>query len=223
VVRIFLGLAVVALALLVANLFVGLSAGDLQAATDEYRVELQKLNELRKQSSPPRDELRDQQAKLKSARDRYDAVSRPMWAHVLLGTAAALVTVLVNSIAVTYFIGTSRWCKEVSDTFGLDPAYAQRSARIKRQSFPWSLLGILTILGVIALGAAADVHGSNRERASAFVMPHYIAALAGMVIIGLAFWMQAQKMLANGELINEIMQQVQRARDERKQAAASVS
>jgi hypothetical protein len=221
VVRIFLGLAVVALALLVANLFVGLSAGDLQAATDEYRVELQKLNELRKQGSSTHEELREQQAKLKLAHDHYDAVSRPMWAHVLLGTAAALVTVLVNSIAVTYFIGTSRWCKEVSDTFGLDPDYAQRSARIKRQSFPWSLLGILTILGVIALGAAADVHGANRERASAFVMPHYIAALGGMVVIACAFWMQAQKMLANGALINEIMQQVQRVRDERKQAAAS--
>lgn len=221
-VRIFIGLAVVALALLVTNLFVGLSAGDLQAATDAYRVELQKLNELRKQSDPPRDELREQQAKLKLAHERYDAVSRPMWVHVLLGTAAALMTVLVNSIAVTYFVGTSRWCKEVSDTFGLGFDYIQRSAQLKRQSFAWSLLGIFTILAVLALGAAADVHGANRERASAFVMPHYVAALAGMVVIAFAFWMQGQKMLANGELINEIMQQVQRVREERKQAATSV-
>lgn len=221
-VRIFLGLAVVALALLVANVFVGLGAGDLQAARDDYRRELQATDEIRKQSNTDPDALHAQEAKLKTASQRYQAVSQPMMLHLLLGTAAALVTVLVNSIAVTYFIGTSRWCKEVSDTFGLGPDYAQQSAKIKRQSFPWSLLGILTMLGIIALGAAADVRGANREHAASFVLPHYLAALAGIVVIAGAFWMQGQKMLANGELINEIMRQVQRVRDERKQTATAV-
>lgn len=222
-VRIFLGLSVVALVLLAANLFVGLGAGDLQAVRDDYRRELQATDQLRKQSRVDRDDLREQEEKLKVAAERYQAVSRPMMLHLLLGTAAALVTVLVNSIAVTYFVGTSRWCKEVSDTFGLGSDYAQRSAKLKRQSFGWSLLGIFTMLGIIALGAAADVRGANREHAAAFILPHYLAALGGMGFIAVAFWMQAQKMFANGLLIEDIMQQVQRVRDERREAAAAAT
>jgi hypothetical protein len=47
--------------------------------------------------------------------------------HILLGVLAALVTVLVNSISVTYFIGTSRWCKEVADVYHLDPELPRRT------------------------------------------------------------------------------------------------
>ena len=43
-----------------------------------------------------------------------------MTLHMLLGAAAALMTVLVNSITITYFIGTSRWCKEVCETYQLE-------------------------------------------------------------------------------------------------------
>ncbi len=61
------------------------------------------------------------------------------WAsvHRLLGVAAALVVVLVNSIVVTYFIGTSRWCKEVVETYGLDAQFIRRSVALKRRTFPW--------------------------------------------------------------------------------------
>ena len=41
-------------------------------------------------------------------------------AHRLAGTAAALMVVFVESIVVTYFIGTSRWCREVVQTYQLD-------------------------------------------------------------------------------------------------------
>src|SRR5690349_20501983 len=66
------------------------------------------------------------------------------WAtlHRLTGVAAALMVVLVESIVVTYFIGTSRWCKEVVDTYqlGRDPVVA--SNRLKRRTFPWALSGM---------------------------------------------------------------------------------
>ena len=50
------------------------------------------------------------------------------WAtvHRLTGIAAALAVVLVESVIVTYFIGTSRWCKEVIETYSLDPARGPR-------------------------------------------------------------------------------------------------
>ena len=46
------------------------------------------------------------------------------WAtmHRLTGLAAALAVVFVESVVVTYFIGTSRWCKEVVETYQFETA-----------------------------------------------------------------------------------------------------
>ena len=86
-----------------------------------------------------------------------------MTIHMLLGAGGALVAILVNSITVTYFIGTSRWCKEVCETYRLPPQLAQQSTRLKRSTFPWAVLGILSVIAVVALGAAADPSGANHE------------------------------------------------------------
>ncbi|HEY2893422.1 MAG TPA: hypothetical protein VGJ16_04395, partial [Pirellulales bacterium] len=65
------------------------------------------------------------------------------WAtvHRLMGIATALAVVLVNSIVVTYFIGTGRWCKEVCETYALQPDLIRRSTMLKRRTFPWAVLG----------------------------------------------------------------------------------
>ena len=76
--------------------------------------------------------------------------------HRLTGIAAALGVVFVESVVVTYFIGTSRWCKEVAETYRLDAAPVRESNRLKRRAFAVALVGMLTVVGVIALGAAAD-------------------------------------------------------------------
>src|SRR5262245_41838075 len=80
------------------------------------------------------------------------------WAtiHRLTGVAAALAVVFVESVVVTYFIGTSRWCKEVVETYQLDATAVAASNRLKRRTFPWALIGMLAVVGIIALGGAAD-------------------------------------------------------------------
>src|SRR4051812_22167611 len=80
------------------------------------------------------------------------------WAtfHRLTGLAAALAVLFVECIVITYFIGTSRWCKEVVETYQLDTAAVAESNRLKRRTFPWSLLGMLTVVAIGALGGAAD-------------------------------------------------------------------
>src|SRR5688500_13312241 len=83
-----------------------------------------------------------------------EALSR-IGVHFLTGLAASLMVVLVLSIVVTYFIGTSRWCREVSETYRLDPGYVQRSTRLKRAAFPYALGGMLLMVAIAALGAAA--------------------------------------------------------------------
>ena len=58
------------------------------------------------------------------------AVLRWGTVHRLSGVLAALVVVLVNSMAVTYFVGTSRWVREVAETYGLSPVQADAILRL---------------------------------------------------------------------------------------------
>ena len=142
------------------------------------------------------------------------------WAtvHRLSGIAAALVVVLVNSIAMTYFIGTSRWCKEVVSTYPLDAALAVRSAKLKRRAFPIALSSMLVIVGVVALGGAADP-------AAAFSLPppggitwallHRFGSMAGLLFVGWSFLLQRGYIEANGEIIDRIVDDVRNVRKSR--------
>src|SRR5581483_4526663 len=59
--------------------------------------------------------------------------------HFMLGVGVGIAVVFVNSLAMTYFIGTSRWCKEVVDTYSLDRGIIQSSNQVKRRAFPYAL------------------------------------------------------------------------------------
>ena len=138
------------------------------------------------------------------------------WAtvHRLTGVAAALAVVFVNSIVVTYFIGTSRWCKEVVETYRLDRAFVVESNQLKRGAFPWALAGVLAIVGVIALGAAADP-GTGRPGTENWVNIHLYGALVGLALIAYAYFRQWNQIEVNHALIQRIMAEVARIRAER--------
>jgi hypothetical protein len=99
-------------------------------------------------------------------RDAQDRAAQ-QWAttHRLAGVGVGLLVVLVNSIVVTYFIGTSRWGKEVVETYSLDAELVRRSTRLKRRTFPFALSSMLVVVGVIALGGAADPGGAVQVNA----------------------------------------------------------
>jgi hypothetical protein len=138
------------------------------------------------------------------------------WAmvHRLLGMGAALAVVLVDSIVVTYFIGTSRWCKEVVETYRLEEEFVRRSVMLKRRTFPWALLSMLTVVVVGALGAAADPM-SGRPGTENWVNVHLLGAFAGLAFIAVSFFFQAQNIAAHHAVINDIVAQVRRIRIER--------
>jgi hypothetical protein len=134
--------------------------------------------------------------------------------HMLTGVAAALAVVLVESIAVTYFIGTSRWCKEVTETYRLPPADLAEATRLKRRAFPWCVLGMLTVVAVGALGAASDP-GTGRPNTADMAPVHQIAALVGFCIVAWTYFQVWLNMAANQDVIARIVSQVQRIRAER--------
>ena len=134
--------------------------------------------------------------------------------HMLTGVAAALAVVLVESIAVTYFIGTSRWVKEVTETYRLSTDELARSAQLKRRTFPWCVLGMLTVVAVGALGAASDP-GTGRPNTAEMAGIHQLAALVGLCVIAWTYYRAWLNISANQDIIARIVAKVQQIRAER--------
>jgi hypothetical protein len=212
--RIFLSLAVFAVLLLVANVLVGLSGGDYNGPVHAYVDEAQKMRELEKTKAPREaiQQIKDRQTEL--YREVKQLQPHMLW-HESLGIGSALITLLVCSVSITYFVGTSRWFKEVVETYHLNPEFVEQSARIKRRSFRWSVAGALTILAVVGLGAAAEPTLANAQFSQSYVTPHYVAALAAVAFLLLSFYMQWLSLTENGKLIETVMGDVRRIRTER--------
>jgi hypothetical protein len=138
------------------------------------------------------------------------------WAtvHRLTGIAAALAVVFVESVIVTYFIGTSRWCKEVVDTYGLDRSMIAESNRLKRKTFPWALGGMLAVVGIISLGGAADP-ATGRHNTAEWAQWHLVGAILGVVFIAWTYVAAWNNVFANHFVIQRIVDQVAQIRRDR--------
>lgn len=164
--------------------------------------------------------------RLGNLRDRGDSATQQRGTvHRLSGVAAGLVVVLVNSIVATYFIGTSRWCKEVSETYKLSGEHVARSRRLKRSTFPLCVAGMLIAVGIVALGGAADpgamvrtpevLSGWKSLEGITWANVHFFAAGAGIAVIVLIFVRQWGQIDANHEVIEAVLADVKRIRAER--------
>jgi hypothetical protein len=152
-------------------------------------------------------------------RDPYDQRAQTLatW-HRQTGVAAGLFVVLVNSIVVTYFVGTSRWCREVVETYSLDVELIRRSNRLKRSTFPYALASILAIVGLVALGGAADPAARVRLPPLGdltWTNIHFAAACLALCFIAYASFIQSHNIRENHTIINDVMAEVGRIRKER--------
>lgn len=139
-----------------------------------------------------------------------------VWAtvHRLTGLGAALAVVLVESVIITYFIGTGRWCKEVVETYNLDRADVRASNQLKRRTFPWALLGMLAIVGVIALGGASDP-ATGQPNTREWVDWHFGGAVGGIVLITWTYVVAWNNVVANQAIISKLVEDVARIRREK--------
>jgi hypothetical protein len=139
-----------------------------------------------------------------------------LWAsrHRMGGLAAAIGVILVECFGYTYFLGTSRWCKEVVETYQLDSAPVIASNRLKRKTFPWALIGMLTVVGVAALGAASDP-ATLQPNTKAWANWHLVGAFAGIALIAWTYLVVWTNIMANQAFTNQLVADVSRFRDER--------
>lgn len=127
--------------------------------------------------------------------------------HRLSGIFAGIMVVLVNSIAVTYFIGTGRWCREVAETYGLPGSFNLRARAIKRAAFPSSVIGMLAVVGIVALGGAADP-STGRPGTQDWVTPHLVGAIGLAAVIAWCFQSQLPRIRRQQALIEEVLSEV---------------
>ncbi len=139
--------------------------------------------------------------------------------HFLCGVACSLVVLLVNSISITYFIGTSRWSKEVTAAYSLDDEYVRRCMRLKRRCFPLAATSMLVMLGIVALGAAADP-ATGRAETAWWALPHMLGAMLGTAWIALSFVMQYNLIRTNFGVIADVMRQVESKQNAAQSSAA---
>lgn len=217
--RIFAVLAVLAVLLLAANFLVGLWIGDFNTPARQYRDAFRKYEDLRRDRKTSADELSRAKAAVQEAEVVLAIPRDRKTIHFYLGVASSLLAMLVSSVAVTYFVGTSRWCREVVETYKLPWELAERSARLKRRTFPWAVLAMLTVVGIAALGGLSDpstpMSQQNPDLPASMVTWHYLAAMLGMLFVAWSFWVQLSRIAENYQVIDDILQEVRRVRQER--------
>ena len=211
--RIFASLAVFALLSLLLTMWIGFE-GDINDRFIEWK-ELQR--QARQGDATTLDGGKaaaaagDVQARTDVAETKLKRARQAGSLHIILGIISVVLVVLVCSIAVTYFIGTGRWCREVTEAYRMEPAILAESQSLKRGSFPWAVGGMLTALGISALGAASDP-ATGMEGTARWVTPHLFAALAGICLIGYCLYSLWASIVQNHHLVGRIMNEVRTRR-----------
>jgi hypothetical protein len=215
VARIYLVLAGFAISLLIANFGVGIWVGDLNGVADRVQLGAQQYKIAR--GNGEQGAIDDARESMLAVSAELTPVKKRHGIHFLLGVLSALVCVLVNGIAMTYFIGSSKWCSEVVDTYSLDLSYIRKSRTLKRHAYPWTISGVAVIVVIVACGAAADP-ATQIESSASWVTPHMIVAILGTMWLLVSFLNQAALIGAHYDVINEIVEAVKVRRAEIYQA-----
>jgi hypothetical protein len=194
--------------MIVATLWLGWRVGDYA----QQAVDLRQLDRKIAETEPGADlashpEFAPRLTEISRARDRFRT-------HFFFGVGTALIAIFINCISVTYLIGTSRWVKEVTEAYGLDRNLTIKSTQLKRQTFPWSLAGIVSVLTIVALGAASDP-ATGRAATAEWAGPHGAAAVIGGGVIVWSFLVQGLNLQRNAEIIAEVTEAVRQERERR--------
>ena len=138
--------------------------------------------------------------------------------HMLIGLGALIFAALVHAIALTYFIGTGRFVEETSNAYSLSGRYRDSSQRLKYRTLPGMTLCLLLLIATGALGAVADqaTPASLTETFGIADATIHFGGAVVMLVINLMVTLTEYRAIARNSLvIEQIMDEVRKIRDER--------
>lgn len=133
---------------------------------------------------------------------------REVWhgIHLLMGLGSVLIALLAHSIVFTYFLGTTRWVKEVAVVYQMPEWVLAQARKNKGKAFPFELWSMALIGATSWLGAASDANGLN---------PLWHLAVACLALgfnLG-AFVVEYGAIVAQARLILEVKDRADRLRE----------
>ena len=147
---------------------------------------------------------------LSQARDGLLNLADPIYPwHFYLGLFAALGTILLHCIVLTYFLGTGRMVKEICLGYDLPDQHWPRITRdLKRRNTPGALLA----MGVTTACAASGMAQQTNQWPG---WVHLALALATLAVNAAVFVREYHNICANGAVLDGVMADVDRVRAER--------
>ncbi|PHR97940.1 MAG: hypothetical protein COA78_26835 [Blastopirellula sp.] len=213
--NIFRTLAIVSLALLSLNVLLGLRIGD-------YNGQIDQLHKTAQQVKSETDPAKQTQIKstFQTQQAEWSEIRGRAGVHMVLGTLAAICTVLASCVCLTYFVGTSRWCKEVTEAYHFETALAERSANMKRLAFQLAVATMTTMMLLVAIGSLVSSTGDYfRAWSPVMVTPHMIFGFAATALVAFIFLKQMQLVTENYQIIRQLSEQVQKVRQDKDPAS----
>jgi hypothetical protein len=131
--------------------------------------------------------------------------------HFLLGLTAALTTLFVHCLVLTYFLGTGRWVKEVCLAYGLpDTDLPRRTRDIKRRNTPRVIFAMLLTIAATAAGMGKQLQVPGWPG-----VIHFLLVCATVTVNLYVFVVEYGNMRLNAWILDTVMAEVERIRAER--------
>jgi hypothetical protein len=128
--------------------------------------------------------------------------------HFVIGLFSAVAVLLIHCLAITYFLGTGRWVKEVCLAYGLpDERWPRQTRDIKRGNTPYAILAMLVTIGTAAAG-------QGRFLLDWPAWLHALGAAATLLLNAVVWVVEYRNMKRNIRILDEVYAAVDRLRAE---------
>jgi hypothetical protein len=135
--------------------------------------------------------------------------------HQLLAFGGLIVALMVHGLVLTYFMGTGRWIEETSTTYGLGEKWRKENSSLKYSALPLMVGSVFLLIAAGAFGAAADPAspvGFQGWLGLSAATWHFLVSILALGLHVIATIVEYFALCRNGELIQEVMAEVQHIR-----------
>ena len=129
--------------------------------------------------------------------------------HFLCGLFTAICTLLVHCLVLTWGLGTGRFVREVTLTYGLPDTPLYKGTRdLKRATTPWAVAAMLGTIAAAALGAGVQLQGWPW-------LTHLVGACLAIGLNGWAYVVELRGLRTTAAILEGVYKEVDRVRAER--------